>query len=58
MNSGTESVRFRQRPMRLKITPRPPDNASKPRVGSRDDEEGFSCIKVIVGLLILRGSPR
>ena len=58
MNSGTEQVRFCQRPMRLKIAPRPPDNTSKPSVGSQDDAEGFCGIKVIVGLLILRGSRR
>jgi hypothetical protein len=58
MNSGTEFWRFLQRPMRMKITPRPPENTSKPRVGSRDDAEGFGCIEVFVGFLILRGSKR
>jgi hypothetical protein len=57
MNSGTDFGRFRELPIRLKITPRPPDNTSKPRVGSMDDE-GFCCIKLIVGLLILPGSKR
>jgi hypothetical protein len=58
MNSGTEDGRFQPRPMRLKIIPRPPDNTSKPWVGSRDDTEGFCCIELIDGLLILRGSKR
>jgi hypothetical protein len=53
MNSGTAPGRFRQRPIRLRITPRPPDKTSKPRVGSRDGADGFCGIKVIVGLLIL-----
>jgi hypothetical protein len=47
MNSGTEDGRFHPRPMRLKIIPRPPDDTSKPWVGSGDDTKGYCCTNLM-----------
>ncbi len=47
MNSGTEDGRFDPRPMRLKNFRRPPDNTSKPWVGSGDDTEGSCCTNLL-----------
>jgi hypothetical protein len=42
----------------MKVTPRPPDETSKARFGSKRNLDGFFGIEIIVGLLILRGSKR